>query len=292
MSFLDFILNVAGLLLWLSWRSARLDPLLRATPATLAGTIRRTAPSRLKRWDLLVYLALLVSIRAYLYRALAPSLSWTPQLDLGVVVLAFRNNNGWHLLLFSVLSLLRVIVVFYFWLLFLTCFNRRNASSDPLQKLITLHLGKVANWPGWIQLALPAVLGGLLWLAFHPAMIRCEVVNPASSNLHLAGQCVAVGASVLLSLKYLLPIFFTLHLITTYVYLGTNPLWDFAGSSSRNILNAVGLGSIRARKIDFGPIVALGICGILLLYPGPQLWQFAISAIETRFRVQITIWPG
>jgi hypothetical protein len=44
MALIDFILNVAALLLWLSWRAIRLDPFIRATPATLAGTLRRAEP--------------------------------------------------------------------------------------------------------------------------------------------------------------------------------------------------------------------------------------------------------
>jgi len=38
MSLINFILDIAGLLLWLSWRSIRFDPFTRPTPATLAGT--------------------------------------------------------------------------------------------------------------------------------------------------------------------------------------------------------------------------------------------------------------
>ncbi len=46
MALIDFILNLAGLLLWLNWRSVRLDPLGKRTPATLIGTLRRAEPQR------------------------------------------------------------------------------------------------------------------------------------------------------------------------------------------------------------------------------------------------------
>ena len=39
MGLIDFILNLAGVLLWLGWRSIRFDPLGRSTPATLVGTL-------------------------------------------------------------------------------------------------------------------------------------------------------------------------------------------------------------------------------------------------------------
>ena len=60
MGLIDFILNLAGVLLWLSWRSMGMDPLTRTTPATLVGTLRRAEPRRLKGWQFPVGLAALL----------------------------------------------------------------------------------------------------------------------------------------------------------------------------------------------------------------------------------------
>ena len=68
MGLIDFILNLAGLLLWLSWRSLRFDPLVITSPATLVGTLRRAEPQRLRGWQLLASLAALILLRALLYR--------------------------------------------------------------------------------------------------------------------------------------------------------------------------------------------------------------------------------
>ena len=89
MGLIDFILNLAGVLLWLSWRSIGMDPLVRTTPATLVGTLRRAEPRRLKGWQFLVGLAALLLLRAVLYRQIGPAADWTPKLDLFFVVLAF-----------------------------------------------------------------------------------------------------------------------------------------------------------------------------------------------------------
>jgi hypothetical protein len=67
MGLIDFILNLAGLLLWLNWRSIRFDPLGKRTPATLVGTLRRAEPSRLRRWHLLAVLGGLLLLRALFY---------------------------------------------------------------------------------------------------------------------------------------------------------------------------------------------------------------------------------
>ena len=86
---IDFILNVAGLLLWLNWRSVRMDPFTRGIPATLAGTVRRAEPMRLQRWHFLAALGILLFFRAVLYQAIGPAADWTPRLNLVVVHLAF-----------------------------------------------------------------------------------------------------------------------------------------------------------------------------------------------------------
>ena len=57
MGYVDFILNLAGLLLWLNWRSVRFDPLAKRTPATLMGTLRPAAPKKIRRWHLLAVIA-------------------------------------------------------------------------------------------------------------------------------------------------------------------------------------------------------------------------------------------
>ena len=106
MGLIDFILNLAGILLWLNWLSLRLDPLMRTTPVTLAGTLRRAEPHRLKRWHFLAALGALLLLRALLYWQIGSAADWTPNLPLGDldIVIPFRSDNGWRMLLFSGLS--------------------------------------------------------------------------------------------------------------------------------------------------------------------------------------------
>ena len=71
-----------------------------------------------------IFEALLI-IRAWFYEHIGPAANWTPKLNLTVVMLAFPLVTQGHVfflsaLLFSVLSFLRVLIVFYFftWPLF------------------------------------------------------------------------------------------------------------------------------------------------------------------------------
>ena len=46
MPIIDFILNLVGLLLWVSWRSLSLERFVKTVPASLTGTIKRAGPPR------------------------------------------------------------------------------------------------------------------------------------------------------------------------------------------------------------------------------------------------------
>src|SRR6185369_15814235 len=113
MSLIDFILNLAGLLLWLNWRAVRFDPLAKTTPATLMGTLRRAEPSRFRRWHLLAALAGLLLLRA---------------------------------LLFSLCSFGFAMAVFFLWLLFLSLLKPPGGEDDSLQRLVRLQLGRLYKW--------------------------------------------------------------------------------------------------------------------------------------------------
>src|ERR1700739_3221359 len=93
MSWVDFILNIAGLLLWLNWRAGKIDPLGKRTPATLVGTLRRAEPSRAQRWNLPVFLGALLFVRALIYWQIGPALRWSGTLNLGVISLSFRSDR-------------------------------------------------------------------------------------------------------------------------------------------------------------------------------------------------------
>jgi uncharacterized protein YggT (Ycf19 family) len=263
MGLIDFILNLAAVLLWLSWRSIRFDSLVKTTPATLVGTLRRAEPSRLKGWQFLVALAALLLLRTFLYRQTAPAADWTPKLNLFFVVLAFPNDAFQSALLYSVLSFTRIFIICYFWGLALVIINRSIAETDPLQKMLRLHLGPVARWPQLLQLLLPLLLVVGLWMALHPWLAHLGITSRVHSNVRLAEQGLLLGVALFLTLQYLLPLFLLLHLAASYVYWGNSPLWDFIGATARNLLAPLRGLPLRMARFDFAPLV--GVMLILFL---------------------------
>jgi hypothetical protein len=284
MALIDFILNLAGVLVWLSWRSIRFDPLVKTTPATLVGTLRRAEPRRRKGWHLLAGLAVLLVGRSVLYHLIGAEADWIPRLDLFFVVLAFRSDQLLPVLLFSLLSFGRMLIICYFWLMILAVINRRDAEPDLLQKTLRLHLGSVARWPWFVQVLLPVLLVTALWMALHPLLVQLEIAGRVRSIVHLAEQGLLLGAALYFSLQYLLPPFLLLHLVTSYVYLGRSPLWDFVGATARNLLAPLGWLPLRIARLDFAPVAGV----IILLFLLHWLPNLVLGRMAGE---NVTLWP-
>jgi len=288
MTLIDFILNVAGLLLALNLRSVRFDPFARALPTTLAGTLRRTEPQNLRRWHWLAALVILLGLRGVFYWQVGPAVNWTPKLDLAFVVLAFPlRDDASHFgsaELFSLLSCLQTLLVFHFWLLTLLVINRGRSESDPLHRMIVVQLGRLARFPTGALLLMPVAVVAVLWLSCHPLLVQAGIVNRFKAVSHLLGQSALAGMGIYSSLKYLLPAILFVHVITSYIYLGQNPLWDFIGSTARNLLTPLKGFPLRFGKVDLAPVMGIVLI-LLVLHTVPNL---LLSQLRAR---NLTLWP-
>lgn len=271
-----------ALLFWVNWRSLHLDPLTRTTPATLVGTLRAAEPRRMRGWQLLAGLALLLALRSLLYWWLGRAAEWQPKLDLGVIVLRMRSDILLSAFVYSLLSFFHILLIFYFWLLTLAALNHSDPDPDALQKLLRLHLGRTARWPWPLQILLPVLLAAILWMALHPLLVHVGTVTRVQSWAHLVEQGLLVGVSLVFTLKYVLPFFLFLHLLTSYVYLGSNPLWDFISHTSKRLLAP--LAWLRFGKLDLAPLAGI-ILIFVLLYGLPLLILKEVS------RRNLVFWP-
>jgi len=226
----------------------------------------------------------LLVLRGVLYQQIGPEAEWTPKLNLFVVVLAFRGNLFLPALLFSVLSFARLLIICYFWLLALGFINGRTSTPDPVLKLLRQHLGAVGRWPRLLQVCLPLLAVAVLWMALHPLLAQLEITGRARSLAHLAGQGLLVGTTLYLSLQFLLPVFLLLHLISSYVYLGANPLWEFVNATARSLLAPLEGLPLRVARLDFAPVVGVVLI-LLLLHWVPSL------LVGRMAQANLSLWP-
>ena len=260
MGLINFILNLAALLLWLGWRDMVSDSLLKAaTP--LARTLRRAGPAGMIRWKYLGGLAGLLLVRALFFYWIGPAVNWSPHLDLGVIVLPFRCELFSRMLLFSALSFGHTLAVFYLSLLVLSLVNRRVTDIEPLQKFVRDHLGRIERLSFLWKLMLPPVAATALWLGLSPLLTHWGIIPSASSLGAMVRQGLLIGVGLCLVWKHVIAGVLLLHFLNNHVYFGRNPLWNYVNLTARRLLAPLGRLPLRIGRMDFTPVA-----GIVLVY--------------------------
>jgi uncharacterized protein YggT (Ycf19 family) len=265
---IDFMLNLAGLLLWLSWRSVQYDPLAKRTPATLLGTLRPAETTHWRQWHLPVLIAGLLVFRALIYWLIGSANNWVGHLDLGIISPAIPFHGNFRDLLlriipFSFMSFGLALGVVYLWLLLLSIL----AGPDPIHRLVRVQLGAIDRWPRWVKGLLPLVVtGGLWWLAtwFFTSL---EVSNyskthfipsPISATRRLE-SALLVGLGSYLVWKYAIGALLLLHLLNTYIYFGKHPCWHYINATAHTLLAPLEKISLRVGPVDFAPVAGLAL---------------------------------
>jgi len=265
---IDFILNLAGLLLWLSWRSVQYDPLTKRTPATLLGTLRPAETTRWRQWHLPAVIIGLLIFRALIYWLVGSTGHWVGRLDFGVIspAIHFRGHFSdlfLRIIPYSCLSFALTLGVFYLWLLFLSIL----AGPDPIHRLVRVQLGAVDRWPRWVKWLLPLVVTGAFWWLTTWLFAKLEVSDyskthfipePVSGVRRLESAAIVGGASYLVW-KYVIGALLLLHLLNTYIYFGKHPLWNYVNITAHTLLGPLGKIPLRVERVDFAPVVGLAL---------------------------------
>ena len=263
MALIDFILNLAGLLLWLNWRSVRLDPLGKRTPATLIGTLRRAEPKRLRRWHLLAALGGLLLLRALFYWQIGAAANWAGKLDLGITALSFPSNlsGPWlsflRMLLFSIFSFGLMLGVFYLWLLLLSIL----AGPEPpsFHRLVRMQLGRIDGCSRGVKFLLPLMVMAVFWWLATWLLAWLQIIPPPVSAAHRIESSLVVGLNSYLVWKYLIGALLTLHLLNSYIYFGKHPFWKYVHAEARTLLSPLRAAPLRVGKVDFAPVAGLAL---------------------------------
>jgi hypothetical protein len=275
MSLLDFILNIAALLLWLNWRSRKLMGRTPPWAISIASALKRTEPQHLRTSATLAMLLALLVVRAFFYWDIGPSLNnWTGSLDLVAIALPWRSDHFLRILLYSFVSFGLTLGVFYSSLLLISVVNRRVPDTEIGQKFVRVHLGFLEKLPWPIKLLLPIIVSILAWAAIYPLLQKMGIVPAVKSRTHLWEQAAVLGISSLLAWRWIVIGLCALHLLNTYIYLGEHPFWRFVSLTARNLLRPIAF--FRIGPLDFSPI--LGIAFALFL------GEFAPRPLSQLFR--------
>jgi uncharacterized protein YggT (Ycf19 family) len=274
--YVDFILNLAGLLLWLNWCSIRFDPLAKRTPATLLGTLRPATPGKNQRGHLLLYILALLFLRAVIYRWLGGTTGWLGRLDLGVVVLPFRSDWFLRILAFSFLSFGLTLVIFYMALLFLSLLR----GPDPIHRLVKIPLARVDGWPSWAKMVLPFFLTVLAWWSL-TWLLGWLQISPHLTMTHRVEQSLIMGLNLYLVWQFPAGALLVLHLLNSYIYFGPHPFWNYVNATAQTILRPLEKIPLRLGRVDFAPLVGIVLVFLFaeLIENGVKMSRFYIPGL-------------
>lgn len=258
MNWVDLILNIAGLLLWLNWRAGKFDPLGKRTPATLVGTLRSTQSfqiQRLQAWSLPIFLGALLFFRGVLYYLIGPALRWTGMLDLGVISLPFRSDWFGRILLFSVLSFALTLGIFYSWLVLLSILK----GPKPVHDFVRIQLGRIDGWPRRVKVILPLVVMAIIWWFLSWALVWVRIMPQPVSEAWRLEESLIIALQAYVVWKFPLATLLVLRLLNNYIYFGSHPIWNYVDVTGEKLLQPLKKIPLRIGQADFAPIVGIAL---------------------------------
>jgi uncharacterized protein YggT (Ycf19 family) len=273
-SLVDFILNLVGMLLWLSWLAIGITA-ARPKALSLVSTLKRAEPYPPRRWAPLFFLLVLLMGRSVVYWQLAPTPGNQGFVDLGAVQLQFRGDHLGQMTLFSFVSFGKVLAIYYLWLLLAAIANGSTPDSDPVQRMVRIQLGWVGRLPTALQFLLPLAGGFLLWLLLRWPFHRWGMyapVPPADTELQ---QSLIFGLGIYLAWEYLIVGLLLVYWVNSYVYLGNSPVWHYLATTGRQLLRPLRWAPLTYGRADFAPLVGL-ILVLVAAYYGARWvrWLF------------------
>lgn len=258
MALVDLLLNLIGLVLLLAWRTAGRPAVVRGA-GTLLSNLKPAESRPTKRWGYLVALGAVLAARPVLYSVAAVGLNWTPMIGLGSAALAFRADDPGRLLLHSLLSFGWAWLIAQAWATVLISLSALEREPEGWSKLLREFLGWLGRTPIWFQLPFPLLAAGIMWAVLTLPLASLGILPRVPALPELAAQAAVVGASVWLSLKWLLAGVLLLRLVNTYIYFGNAPVWDFIHRTGGTLIRPLFWLPVRFGKLDFTPLIAAAV---------------------------------
>jgi hypothetical protein len=259
MTAIHFLLNLAGLLLWMKWAGLG-APNSRAAPVGVQFPGRQNIhPRSILRVIWLGTLVLFLIGRAVIYWQVGYAAKWVPTVSLGAIHLTFRSDIFSRMLLFSLIGFLQTLGQYYLFLLLASASIPRGLSESPILRLIRQQLSWIDRWPAWVKLFLPVPIMTIVWLGFTPVLARVNLLLPPQSQSIIALQGVVLGISACLFWAYAAAAILFLYLLNSYIYFPAQTFWAFVQEFGERLVHPLSSLPLRLRKADFAPVLGIAL---------------------------------
>lgn len=287
MAVLDTLLNLAALLLWLSWRGIGTEQ-ASGPPGTLLANLRPAQRGRPGRHGYLFGLIGLLLGRAVFYRQFGPAFEWHPSWSPGAVSVVFRSDHFLRMLASSLLG--------FFWMMFgvwssaclVAALHRPPNDKDALTREIRRQLGWVALLPAPVLLVLPSLMLTLAWMVLGWVAAYIGLVPALHGVRHLFQQAGVVGLGAVLIWRWLLTFVLILYFVNSYVFFGASPVWDFIHNTGARLCRPLSL--LRLGRLHLAPLVWLIVVWLAVAILDGGLPPLGFRASGSN--VPVSIFPG
>ena len=273
MGIVDFILNMAGLLLWFGWKSSRSQLVVPNAGVSLLATLKR-ADVRQQRGHLLPLLLGLLLIRGLVYWQIGSAVGWAATLHLSPVTITFPSRYPGPMFLYSFLSFGLTLLHAFLWLAILSLLHPAKVES-PQNRFVQTQLGWMDRLPGFLRPLVPGVMAFAAWLAIAP-LLSVVKLNPNAVNFgHIAQQGAVIAAGLYVAVKFLVALLLLTQLVNTYVYLGADTIWAYVQTTAATLLRPLHWGPLRSGRFDVMPVVGIVLVFVIAEFSDRGLlWVF------------------
>jgi uncharacterized protein YggT (Ycf19 family) len=223
----------------------------------LMGTLRPAAPKRIRPWHLLVFIVVILLLRAVLYWWVGSAAGWTAKLDFGVTVLPFRSGWFAHIVVYSFCSFGLAFGTLYLCLLPLSLL----AGPEPINRLVKIPLGSVDDWPRWAKIILPLIVTAIFWWLASWLFCWLKIMPPPVAAAQRFEQAIVIGLDSYLMWRFPLGVLLLLHLLSSYIYFGKQPFWKYVNETAQTLLQPLQKIPLRLGRMDFAPLA-----GIIIIF--------------------------
>jgi hypothetical protein len=259
MHWLDWMTDLVGLLLWLSWRGFGSLPVSPRPALTLLSNLRPADRTARRSPMFLPALAVLLLIRAVVHHSFSPQFAEAVPWSLGAVTVVFRSDLWGRILAHSVLSWSYCVAQAYLCFALLATLHRSDTEPDSITRSVRAELGVFARWP-WGLALLPFLIAlGLFWMAIAPYLVSAGLTPARVSGSHAVQQAVVVALGGLTALKWPLVGLCLMRFLLDHVYLGSMPIWDYSHGTGGRLSAWLGWLPLKFGRVDFTPLAAAGV---------------------------------
>jgi uncharacterized protein YggT (Ycf19 family) len=132
------------------------------------------------------------------------------------------------------------------------------SGPEPISRLIKIPLGRVDDWPRRVKVILPFLVTAICW--WLASWIFAKLPPQLASSLAQKFQAsLVIGLSSYLVWKLPACAILLLHLLSSYVYFGRHPLWNYVDQTAQKLLRPLKPIPLRVARVDFAPVLAIAI---------------------------------